>query len=138
MTWDAVNRIATLTLNRSFEAGEMNIQILSSGVTDTAGNRLDGEWQNGITTYSPGSGNGVAGGDFMFNINVLPGDTNRSGDVSVADQSLIEATGTINSSIFASGNPSSGYNQFYDVNGDNRVDSNDVNAVRNRINGKLL
>ncbi len=44
----------------------------------------------------------------MFNINVLPGDTNRSGDVSVADQTLIEATGTINSSIFASGNPSSG------------------------------
>ena len=52
--------------------------MLPDSVTDVAGNALDGEWDNGTDTYN--SGDGAAGGDFAFRIDILPGDVNQVGD----------------------------------------------------------
>ena len=45
-------------------------------VTDLAGNILDGEWIDDVTTGP--SGDGIAGGDFEFGFTVLPGDVDQS------------------------------------------------------------
>ncbi len=61
--------IATVTLSQSIEPAIISIAVLSNGVFDTSGNKLDGEWQNNVTVGN--SGNGIAGGDFNFVFNVL-------------------------------------------------------------------
>src|SRR5258708_7248091 len=62
--------------------------IPSAAVVNSLGLTLDGEWTN-ATGVTPGgnfpSGNAVAGGDFAFRFNVLPGDTNQDGVVTLAD-----------------------------------------------------
>ncbi len=58
-----------------------------TGVRDSAGNLLDGEWASGVSNYP--SGNGIAGGDFSFNLNVLPGDVNQDGVVNGLDISAV-------------------------------------------------
>ena len=48
-----------------------------------AGNALDGEWTDGVSTYP--SGNGIAGGNFEFHFNVLGGDVNADDKVDNSD-----------------------------------------------------
>ena len=62
----------------------------SDPIEDAAGNRLDGDWTNPTSTSDTGdrvypSGNGVAGGNFDFRFNVLPGDANQDGVVNFSD-----------------------------------------------------
>ena len=67
----------------------LNIVLHSTGasaVKDVSGNALDGEWTNGASVYP--SGNGIAGGDFDFAFNVLPGDANGDGIVNGQDLAL--------------------------------------------------
>jgi len=52
---------------------------LSDSVTDAAGSALDGEWTDTVSSYP--SGDGSAGGNFRFLLNVLPGDADNSGSV---------------------------------------------------------
>ncbi len=52
------------------------LSIPSSAVTSKAtGSQLDGDVTTGVTVLP--SGNGVAGGDFNFRFNILPGDTDQ-------------------------------------------------------------
>ena len=101
-----------------------------AGVTDAAGNLLDGEGTNPVAPAVSGdtfpSGDGTPGGDFLFRLNVLPGDVNRSGgSVIGSDVTLVR-----NSQNFSPG--SSGYSIFRDVNGSASILGSDVTAVRNR------
>lgn len=49
--------------------------VISDDVTEASGIRaLDGEWVNGNSLTS---GDGTAGGDFIYRFNVLPGDVDR-------------------------------------------------------------
>ena len=66
----------------------------SDPIRDIAGNRLDGEWTNPTSTADAGtsafpSGNGLAGGNFAFRFNVLPGDATQDGVVGPADLSKL-------------------------------------------------
>lgn|GEM_PF-3432479 len=139
-TYDAVNFIATLTLNQSIEASKIDLEVLSAGVFDASGNRLDGEWTNDTSSFATGSGNGTAGGDFSFRMHVLPGDANRLGNEVTGtgvgeDQTLVE---NANNKQILFNTAELGYTIFLDVNGSAKVDPFDVTAVRNRIGSKLL
>lgn len=69
----------------------------ANAVTDLDGNRLDGEWVN-PTGYTDNdadagnypSGNGVAGGNFVFAVTILTGDADRDGRVSLADLARVQ------------------------------------------------
>ncbi|RME22555.1 MAG: tandem-95 repeat protein, partial [Candidatus Zixiibacteriota bacterium] len=66
---DTSGLFATLTLSGSLDASKLTLRVLSNGVFDSAGNRLDGD------------SSGQAGGDYAFSFNVLPGDIDQDGDV---------------------------------------------------------
>ena len=68
----------------------------SNPIEDVAGNRLDGEWTNPTSTTQPSSstypsGDGTPGGDFLFRLNVLPGDADLNGAVGSSDLSIVLA-----------------------------------------------
>jgi hypothetical protein len=68
----------TWTINTPV-TGDRLILDLDDGKVNAAGLMLDGEWTDNV---SPGSsGNGTAGGDFRFKVNILPGDVDGDGDV---------------------------------------------------------
>ena len=101
-SYDAGTHRATWTLTANLGRDKLLLDLNGStagAVTDVSGNRLDGDWTN--PTWNPPSapvggdawpsGNGTAGGDFQFRINVLPGDTNQSGTVDVSDLAVLAA-----------------------------------------------
>jgi hypothetical protein len=76
---------ATWTLSGAITSDAARLTLAASGVnavTDLAGNALDGEWSGGVSTTS---GNGTVGGDFIFDVNALAGDMDRSGAVDGGD-----------------------------------------------------
>ena len=101
-SYDAVAHRATWTLSQNLSRDKLLVDLdgsTANAVVDMAGNRLDGEWVN--PTWSPPSaptggdawpsGDGTAGGDFQFRLNVLPGDVNQDGTVSVQDLAVLAA-----------------------------------------------
>ena len=95
-SYNSTDHVATWSLSAVIGADKLYVALPGSGatpVTDVAGNLLDGEWTNptsfsdvSATSTFP-SGNGVAGGDFAFRFDVLPGDSTGGslGKVNVAD-----------------------------------------------------
>lgn len=131
-TYDPVTFTATWTLAGSVANDKLllNLDADAGGVSDAAGNALDGEWTNpvapAISADTFPSGDGTAGGDFRFRLNVLPGDVNRSGgSVLGSDVTLVR-----NNQNFAPGQ--AGYTIFRDVNGSGSILGSDVTLVRNR------
>ena len=101
-SYDAVAHRATWTLSQNLSRDKLLMDLdgsTANAVVDAAGNRLDGDWAN--PTWSPPSaptggdawpsGDGTAGGDFQFRINVLPGDVNQDGTVGVQDLAILAA-----------------------------------------------
>ena len=101
-SYDAVAHRATWTLSQNLVRDKLLVDLDGStadAVVDVAGNRLDGNWVN--PTWSPPSapaggdawpsGDGTAGCDFQFRINVLPGDVNQDGTVNVMDLAILAA-----------------------------------------------
>jgi hypothetical protein len=76
--------IGTISLPVPIENDALILTIFDS-LTDSAGNQLDGEWINESSLHS---GDGIAGGQFDFRIDVLPGDVNNSDGVNVIDYIL--------------------------------------------------
>ena len=106
---------------------EMNIHANDLTIVDTAGNNLDGEWTN---HQSNPSGDGTAGGEFVYGINMSPGNFNLSlsqDDDIPADHGLVNIfdlgvwQGTMNTSI---GSP--GYDPLVDGNGDGLINVFDL------------
>lgn len=85
VSYDNIRFLATLKFSNPLSVEKLRIVILDT-VTDAAGNRLDGEWVNGGTQTM--SGNGTAGGNFDYRINVLPGDVSGNGVVLGNDVTL--------------------------------------------------
>jgi hypothetical protein len=82
---DSPSHVATWTLPASIGTDGLLLKLVANGGTpmkDEAGNLLDGEWNNGVSTVS---GNGSPGGDFTFQVKVLPADANGDNVVSFAD-----------------------------------------------------
>ncbi|WP_158265400.1 lamin tail domain-containing protein [Blastopirellula marina] len=121
VSYDSGSFVATIHLSTPFAADKVLLQI-EDGVTDLAGNQLDGEWTDSVSTES---GNGTAGGDFNFRFNVLPGDVNGNGIV-LGDDVL-----AVNGKTFTfPGFPS--YDPFTDIDGSGSVLGDDVLAVNGR------
>lgn len=117
-SYDSATDTATWTLSQSIGRDQISLHLQSTGtnaVTDTGGAALDGEWTNGVSAYP--SGNGLAGGDFNFTFNVLPGDIAQVNIVNVQSIAVITA-----------GWLRTGY-QSGDINGDGIVNSQDLAVV---------
>ena len=104
----------------------------SNPIEDPAGNRLDGEWTNPTSTSDSGgsiypSGNGVAGGDFDFRFNVLPGDANQDGSVNFSDLNKVLTNYNLTGMSWSQG----------DVTGDGAVNFSDLNVVLTYYNQSL-
>ena len=74
VNYDSGSRTATLTLNTSIEADRLQL-VVADSITNLSGEALDGEWPPQGSTFE--SGNGIAGGSFAFDFNVLPGDISQ-------------------------------------------------------------
>jgi hypothetical protein len=124
-SYDATNHVATWTFASSLTKDKLNLGMASAGVT-LAGNplvTLDGEFTTGTTTGS--SGNGTAGGDFNFRVNILPGDVNQTSPVIANDVSLVTNRQLTTTTV---GN----YGIFFDVDGSGAIIASDVSLVKNR------
>ncbi|MHB1036756.1 MAG: Ig-like domain-containing protein [Pirellulales bacterium] len=124
-SYDPVTLTATWTLATALAADRLELRLNADGaspVQDVPGNRLDGEWTNPLTPADTGtdtypSGNGTAGGDFVFRFIVMPCDTNRDGAVDIFDVAKLQ----VNYGTDHGMTPEQG-----DFNGDGRVDIFDV------------
>ena len=123
-SYDSVLFLATWTLQGAGLGLNKWLLDLSDAVTDIAGNALDGDWTTGEGAFPSGSGNGVAGGRFMFRFNVLPGDNDSSGMVQSSDVIQVR-NGQFKSTT------TGGYNYRHDVNGNGLVQSSDLITTRN-------
>jgi hypothetical protein len=91
--YDSTTCTATWTLPQALGPDKLLLALNADGsdpIKDSAGNRLDGEWTNPTSTTDTGgsafpSGNGTAGGNFLFRFNALPGDATSDGYVTAAD-----------------------------------------------------
>ena len=136
-TWDEDNMRAVLTLNQSIEPSIIRVVATDSDITDEAGNFLNGEWNDGFSTVS---GDAIEGGDFSYEMRVLPGDVVKSVSsfetIDPDDPNFIRPI--TNSSIRSSGQLLGPYDRFADLNGDNRILGNDVQFAERRVGSKLL
>jgi hypothetical protein len=96
--------------------------VLDDAATDIAGNALDGEPTGGPTGDVFPSGNGVAGGDWLFELPVMPGDADGDGDVDVFELPIPPNDGIDDLSIlianWGSPNPQWGIDADFDGDGD--------------------
>ena len=99
-----------------------------NGVADAAGNRLDGEWASGSAGQSFPSGNGTAGGDLRFRLDVLPGNVDGTGAVNLADFGRLRA---------AFGRPLTATSILADLTGDGAVNLADFGVLRQRFGQAL-
>jgi hypothetical protein len=118
----------TWSLGAPIGVDKLLLDLESEETLDAAGNRLDGEWIDGSSEFP--TGNGAAGGDFLFRFNVLPGDVDQSGTVTMADlaaarQSVFTAIG------------SAGFDASSDVDGSGKINVVDMIRVRNRLGTRL-
>ncbi|MHB9045770.1 MAG: Ig-like domain-containing protein [Pirellulales bacterium] len=89
---------ATWTLASALAADKLEIRLNADAagfIQDPIARRLDGEWTNpaspadtGTDTYP--SGNGTAGGNFVFRFRVLPCDANQDGSVDIFDVANVQ------------------------------------------------
>ena len=125
-----------LTLSASLGYNNYIISIASSStvfgpaVTDANGAGIAGSWTNSSSTFP--SGGGLAGSQFNFQIDVLPGDTNQNGTVNSQD--------TAKTSLLANdkttGATSASYSPFVDVNGNGTINSQDGAVATTNVNLK--
>ncbi len=116
---------ATWTLSGYITADKLLIDL--DGDSDpvrsvVGGVALDGEWTNSASSYP--SGDGVAGGDFEFRFNVLPGDFNQNGSVTIVDVTNVRSRQYTGIGI-------ADYSIFADMNGSGTITITDVTTARN-------
>jgi hypothetical protein len=105
-------------LEAFLELGDYLLTVDDS-VTDSTGRPLDGEWLNSVTDIS---GDGAAGGDFVFHFRVLPGDVNQDGAVTVLDFAEIRDR-------LGATSASPNYNIFHDIDRRGTVDAIDFMTI---------
>ena len=145
-TYDPSTRTATWRLagGAAFGADRIVLDLdgdSPDGVRGPSGVPLDGDWINpvgpgpdGPTEAAGGdawpSGDGTAGGDFRFRVNILPGDADRSGTVLANDFSQVKQR-------FFENPSSASYSIFHDVNGSGSILADDFSAVKGRFFSQL-
>jgi hypothetical protein len=139
--YDAATRTATWQLapGTFFDHDRILLDLdgdSPDGVKDSDGNFLDGEWRNpGGPAISAGdrypSGDGTAGGDFRFRVNILAGDVDRNGVVVANDFSDVKKKFFSSTRQELSGLQK--YDVFYDVDGSGQIVANDFSEVKKRF-----
>jgi hypothetical protein len=130
--YDADMRTATWTFDAPLTKDRVLLDLDASaatGVASQGGELLDGEWANFLDAWP--SGNGIGGGDFLFRLNVLPGDASRNGSVLANDFSDVKkkffrATTNV-------GTGDGAYTVFHDVDGSGSILANDFSEVKKRF-----
>jgi len=110
-SYDAATFTAVWTLAAPISADHLTLML--TGVRDNFGYALDGEWTDAASSFP--SGDGAAGGAFVFHFNVLPGDIDGDGSVDFNDLVLLARS-------YSSATPFS----RADLNGDGRIDFADL------------
>jgi RHS repeat-associated protein len=125
--YNATTHTAVWTLQEPISQDKLLLDLDADGIDPVRdvdeSNLLDGEWTNGVSAYP--SGNGTAGGDFEFRLNLLPGDADASGTVGTAD------TGAIEGNLSAT-TGTAGYQARYDLDGNGIIEQTDANAAQAR------
>jgi hypothetical protein len=124
--YDFLTRTATWTLVGNLSNDRLQL-VLDDRATDNSGHTLDGEWTNNVSSLS---GDGVAGGDFMFAVNVLPGDVNGDGGVTTADVTAVRLLVPANTA-------SSAFNLRADFDGSGSISTADVTSARLKVGTAL-
>ncbi len=96
-TYNSSTFTATWTLPQAIGLDKLLLQLNADGsspIVDGSGNRLDGEWTNPTSTAQSSSsaypsGNGAAGGNFLFRFNVLPSDASQDSTAGLADLNTV-------------------------------------------------
>jgi hypothetical protein len=107
--------------------GRYVLSIAAGGIADAAGaTTLDGEWTASASTFATGSGDGTAGGDFVFAFHVLVGDANANGVANGSDLSGIRSRllGPLSTPL------GSDADYRLDVNGSNTLTTSDLAQAR--------
>lgn len=125
-TYDAQTHAATWTFDAELVTDRM-LLTLGDAMTDAYGNHLDGEWSDGSSTIS---GDGTAGGDFVFRFNVTRSDVNQDGVTSIRDVAAMrQRLGAVAGS--------SAYAPHADLDGDGTVAGPDIQLLRARLGERL-
>jgi hypothetical protein len=122
---------ATWTLAQTLAKDKILLDLDANGmypVHNAEGLALDGAWTNGAGSFP--SGNGDAGNEFKFQVNVLPGDADGNNFVNSTDWNAVKLKNGKNA-----GN--AGYNIRYDINGTGSITLDDSNLVSARIGHQL-
>ena len=129
--YDDVTHIATWTLPQPVGNDRLLLDLDGgrSGVVDTDGARLDGEWF-GVQDSFP-SGDGVGGGDFRFRLNLLAGDANRDGRVNAVD--WFDLRRKLKTTAAAPGTGPAAYSALHDLTGDGAINTPDLLTVRRNL-----
>ena len=144
--YDAATRSATWTLAEPPGADTVTLRLDGNGsgvrTPDPDGVALDGEWRHPVIDGTVGmwlpSGDGYAGGDFEYRMNLLPGDATRDGVVNSLD--VAEVRRRLNTAATTHPPPDwppGHYTPFADVTADGRINSLDLAAVKQRLNSRL-
>jgi hypothetical protein len=139
--YDADTHAATWRLlpGQVFGNDRIRLALSASGVADADGINLDGDWINPAGAAAGGdaypSGDGTARGDFLFRVNVLPGDVTRNGAVLADDFSDVKRRFFKSTTNVGSGD--TGYSVFDDVDGNGSIVANDFSEVKKRFFDRL-
>jgi hypothetical protein len=135
-TYDAPTRTGTWTLGSTVALDKLRLVLGTAGLGSLG---LDGEWTNPSATAPNGdtypSGDGTAGGDFNFRINVLRGDTNGDQQVNALDVADVKKRLLRRPGDGVTG--SNAYSIFADLNTDGVINALDVAAVKGRLNTRI-
>ena len=133
-TYDTATRTGTWTLAAPVTLDKLRLVLNAAGV-----NNLDGEWTNPATIGTAGdtypSGNGTAGGDFNFRLNVLRGDATGDGQVNALD--LADVKRRLNRRPNDGVTGAGAYSVFADITMDGQINALDLAAVKQRLNNRL-
>jgi hypothetical protein len=134
----------TITGFRYDAATKTGVWTLSSAITndkirlfldDALLPSLDGEWTDSSAAESYPSGNGTAGGDFSFRLNVLGGDVTGDGQVNALDLSFIKQR--LNRTALNPGVTGATYSPFADIDANGSINALDLSAAKQRLNRRL-
>jgi hypothetical protein len=131
-TYDPMTHTGVWTLDAPIAKDKLMLDLDADGLAPVrsaaTGEVLDGAWTNCVSTYP--SGNTQGGTDFEFRFNVLPGDANASGGVSLSDAILV-----LQQKNKIAGQ--TGYNIRYDFDGSGVITIDDYNIIPPLVGGSL-
>ena len=139
-TYNPTTNTATWTFAAPLSRDKYLMYLPASGVTDSRGAPLDGEftnWNGTTGSTFPSGADGVANSDFDFRFNLNPGDA--AGPTNAADTSVTTVTDlTLVHSHLNQQSTNPSYSPYVDLVGSGTINTiNDLTAVHANLNNQL-